>query len=119
MKTLNATDVFAGRARQALKDRPIIVKRMFGGLTFMLAGNMLCCISEKGLMVRVGAAAEAKALARPHVAPCLGAGRRMAGFGMVAPRGFATDRSLESWLNAALAYVEKLPSKKPKPVRRR
>ena len=47
METLNATEILADRVRHMLADRPIAAKRMFGGLTFMLAGNMLCCVSEK------------------------------------------------------------------------
>jgi hypothetical protein len=89
---------------------------MFGGLTFLLSGNMLCCISEKGLMAQVGAAAEPAALAKPHAAPCLGAGRR------VHPGGatrVACGCELEGWLGLALAYVEQLPPKKAKPPRRR
>src|SRR5712692_11812686 len=90
METLSATDILADRVRRLLSDRPITAKRMFGGLTFLLSGNMLCCISEKGLMARVGAAAEPTALAKPHAAPCLGAGRRMAVFILVEPPGVAS-----------------------------
>ena len=69
-------------------------------------------------MVRVGAAAEAAALAKPYAAPCLGAGRPMAGFILVTRPGIAADSDLENWLDRALVYVEKLPPKKPKPARR-
>jgi TfoX/Sxy family transcriptional regulator of competence genes len=119
METLSAVENLADRVRHQLADRPIATKRMFGGLTFMLSGNMLCCVSEKGLMVRVGAAAEVEALAKPHAVPCLGAGRPMAGFILVAPPGVATDADLENWLDCALVYVEKLQPKKAKPARRR
>ncbi len=118
MATLNATDILADRVRRLLADRPITAKRMFGGLTFLLSGNMLCCVSGKGLMVRVGAAAEPAALAKPHAAPCLGAGRRMAGFILVEPPGVASGADLEGWLGLALGYVEQLPPKKAKPARR-
>jgi TfoX/Sxy family transcriptional regulator of competence genes len=119
MATLNRTDVLADRVRRLLTHRPVAAKRMFGGLTFMLSGNMLCCVSEKGLMVRVGAAAEAEALAKPHATPCLGAGRPMAGFIMVAPPGVAADADLEDWLGRALQYVETLPPKEAKPRKQR
>jgi len=119
METLNSTDTLADRVRRLLVDRPITAKRMFGRLSFMLSGNMLCCVSEKGLMVRVGAAAEAEALAMPHAAPCLGAGRPMAGFILVAPRGVVTDADLGGWLDQALRYVEELPPKEVKPTKRR
>ena len=116
---MNTAEILADRVRHMLADRPIVAKRMFGGLTFMLSGNMLCCVSEKGLMVRVGASAEAAALAKPHAALCLGAGRPMAGFILVAQSGVTADADLESWLDRALAYVEKLPPKKAKLARRR
>lgn len=67
----------ADRVQKLLADTRVTTKRMFGGLTFLLNGNMLCCASPKGLMVRVGAATEAGALESPHASPCLGAGRRM------------------------------------------
>lgn len=117
METVSATEVLVNRVRDRLADQPIIAKRMFGGLTFMLNGNMLCCISKKGLMVRVGAAAEPEALTRPNATPCLGAGRPMVGFIMVGPDGVADDADLEGWLGLALAYVELLPPKKTKPRR--
>lgn len=105
------------RVRSALAERPVIAKRMFGGLTFLLNGNMLCCVSDKGLMARVGAKAEPSALKRPHATPCLGSGRRMAGFILVSHDGVAADADLSAWLGMALAYVEQLPPKEPKPSR--
>lgn len=106
--------VLAGRVRHHLAGKPVTAKRMFGGLTFMLNENMLCCASAKGLMVRVGAEAEADALVRPHATRCSGAGRPMVGFIMVAPPGIEDDAALGEWLDRALAYVERLPPKKVK-----
>lgn len=88
-------------------------RRMFGGITMMMNGNMLCCVARQGLMVRVGAAAEATALARPSVQPCMGAGRRMAGFVMVDLDGLTTPQEVTSWLRLAHAYVKSLPPKQP------
>lgn len=88
-------------------------RRMFGGVTVMLDGNMLCCVARRGLMVRVGAAGEAAALARPAAQPCMGTGRRMPGFVMVGHDGLATPQDVGSWLRLAHAYVKSLP---PKPA---
>jgi TfoX/Sxy family transcriptional regulator of competence genes len=107
-------EVLIDRIRVALALRAVTAKRMFGGLTFLLNGNMLCCVSEKGLMVRVGAAAEPAALEKLYAAPCLGAGRRMAGFILVEPKGVARDADLADWLDMALDYVGELPAKAPK-----
>lgn len=115
MRPAAATELLADRVRRTLEDRLVTAKRMFGGLTFLLSGNMLCCVSAKGLMVRVGAAAEPDALKRPFVARCLGAGRPMAGFLLVEAEGVANDADLRAWLELALAYVGDLPPKKAKP----
>jgi TfoX/Sxy family transcriptional regulator of competence genes len=111
-------EVLVSRVRSVLDGRPVTARRMFGGLTFLLNGNMLCCVSEKGLMARVGAKAEPVALERPYAAPCLGAGRRMAGFILVEREGLTTDADLAAWLDMALAYVAELPAKSPKPAGR-
>ncbi len=105
------------RVREALAGRPITAKRMFGGITFLLNGNMLCCVSAKGLMARVGAAAEPAALQKPHAPPCLG--RPMAGFVLVQPKGVARDAELNDWLDMAIDYVGGLPPKHSKPARQK
>ncbi len=87
-------------------------KRMFGGTTFMLAGHMLCCVSKRGLMARVGAAAEPAALARPHARPCEGTGRPMPGFVMVAAAGLPDEQVLDAWLTLARDYIVTLPPKR-------
>jgi TfoX/Sxy family transcriptional regulator of competence genes len=84
---------------------------MFGGITFLMNGNMLCCASKQGLMVRVGRDAEEAALSQPFARPCLGAGRRMAGFVMVEPVGITESTALARWLEMARAYVNRLPPK--------
>lgn len=106
---------------RALRGRDYEVRRMFGGKTFMLGGNMLCCVSPKGLMARVGAAAEPDALSRPHAEPCLGAGRRMAGFIIVDFAGLTSDPEVGHWVGQALDYVGALPPKDkvPKPRKSR
>lgn len=104
--------VLAARVRDALPAKFASEKRMFGGITFMVNGNMLCCVSKRGLMARVGAAAEPEALARPFASPCLGSGRRMAGFIIVAPPGVADADGLNYWLALARTYVEALPPKR-------
>jgi hypothetical protein len=101
----------AARVRAALAADLFTEQRMFGGVAFLLGGNMLCCASRKGLMVRVGRQAEAAALNRPFAAPCLGTGRPMPGFLMVDPPGLATEADLDGWIDLARAYVSALPPK--------
>jgi len=101
------------RVRPALVGREVVEKKMFGGITLMLNGNMLCCVSKKGLMVRVGKEAEAKALQLPHARPCDGAGRKMPGFVMIAPEGL--ERGLTPGIKLALDFVSSLPPKQQMP----
>lgn len=104
--------VLAARVRDALPAKFASEKRMFDGITFMVNGNMLCCVSKRGLMARVGAAADPEALARPFASPCFGSGRRMAGFVTVAPPGVADADGLNYWLALARTYVEATPPKR-------
>lgn len=89
----------------------MVEKRMFGGLAFMLDGNMLCCASKSGVMFRVGKGAEPAALARPNAKPCLGTSRPMAGFILVDHRGLELDAVLSEWIELAKAYVQTLAAK--------
>jgi len=108
-------EILINRVRRAMDGQPVTTEYMFGGLTFLLNGNMLCSVSKKGLMARVGADAGPSALTMPHATACLGAGRRMAGFILVDHAGIATDAELTAWLHMALAYVAQLPAKVSKP----
>ena len=103
--------VLVERIRAQLPVHHVTEKRMFGGVTFLMNGNMLCCASKQGLMVRVGRDAEAAALSQPFAQPCLGTGRRMAGFIMIEPAGIAESTALSRWLEMARAYVSQLPPK--------
>jgi len=99
------------RVRDALGARPVTEQKMFGGVCFMLAGNMLVCASPRGLMVRTGKDGYAAALARPHAAPMRQGTREMPGFVVVTQEGVASARDLEAWLARALAFVGTLPAK--------
>lgn len=111
-------EILAARIRDLLPPGNIEEKRMFGGMVFMTNGNMLCCASRQGLMVRVGAAAEPEALAHPHARRCCGTGREMPGFVLVDPEGVGTGQDLAEWLAMAWRYVEALPPKAAQTGRR-
>jgi hypothetical protein len=111
MKNHEGILILAERIRAALPANYASEKRMFGGITFLVNGNMLCCASKQGLMVRVGKEAEAAALSRPFARPCLGTGRRMAGFIMIEPAGIAEPTALSQWLDMARDYAGRLPPK--------
>lgn len=94
-------------------------QRQFGGNSFMLRGNMLCCVGKHGLMARVGKEQEDAALEKPHAKPFDMTGRRMGGLISVAPEGVASDEDLKGWLDMAMAFVETLPEKVKKPKAKR
>jgi TfoX/Sxy family transcriptional regulator of competence genes len=102
-------DELAGRVRSALADAPSVREvRMFGGLGFMLNGNMVAACSPRGLLVRVGEAGMAEALSL-GAQPMVMNGRTMKGF--VRIDGSADGRAVKSWLRRARAFVETLPAK--------
>jgi TfoX/Sxy family transcriptional regulator of competence genes len=102
----------AERARAALAGRDgIAEKQMFGGLAFMLHGNMCCGIVKSDLMLRLGPEGADRALDEPHTRPMDFTGRPMTGMVFVEPEAFGTDEMLEGWVDRAIAYVSVLPPK--------
>ena len=84
----------AGRVRQVLSNRDgVVEKRMVGGLSFLVNGNMCCGITDRALMVRVGAQGREQALREPPVRPMQLGGRTLSGFICVEPAGFAAHRA--------------------------
>jgi hypothetical protein len=84
---------------------------MFGGIAFMLHGNMCCGVVKDTLMVRVGPEQYAKALAEPHARPMDFTGRPLNGFVYVGPAGYKTEAALRQWLKRATNFVASLPAK--------
>jgi TfoX/Sxy family transcriptional regulator of competence genes len=92
--------------------------RMFGGLCFMLNGNMVAGTSKRGLMVRVGKEREPDALARPGAKRMEMTGRPMEGYVFVDPPP-RDEEALRDLLNLAVTFVKTLPPKAPKSKPRR
>jgi len=102
----------AGRLRKALSGRRRLAeKRMFGGVCFLLKGNMLCGVGDGRFMFRVGKDQDAAALERPGAAPMDFTGRPMKGFVWVDPAR-CDARRLKGWIAMAERYVGALPAKK-------
>jgi TfoX/Sxy family transcriptional regulator of competence genes len=103
----------ANRIRELLgSERGVEEKRMFGGLAFLINGNMSVAASGKGgLMVRVTPEDTEKLLARTHVSPMVMAGREARGWLRVAAEGVKTKRQLESWVTRGVGYARSLPPK--------
>src|SRR5215472_2908179 len=82
--------------------------KMFGGVGFMLNGNLLAGASRRGLLLRVGGEREAEALRRPGARPMVMRGRTMAGYVYVDPPALSAE-SVPAWLNLAIPHVRSLP----------
>jgi hypothetical protein len=105
----------AERVRDVLGPRTDLVeKKMFGGLAFLLRGNMCCGVHGDDLIVRVGPGQDEAALAQPGARPFDITGRPMSGWILVAPEGTAGADALIEWVDRALAFVETLPPGKEK-----
>lgn len=104
------------RCRELLAGIPgVDERRMFGGLAFMVGGNMLACAYKGNLIVRLDKGeAYDRALKRTHVRPMDITGRPMRGFVIVEPAGLTRANSLRTWLETGLAFAETLPPKKGK-----
>jgi TfoX N-terminal domain len=86
---------------------------MFGGLAFMLEGNMALAISSSGeLMVRVGAEHTDEALSHPHSRPCIMGSREMKGWILVEREGLKTKRQLGPWVSRGSKFARTLPPKR-------
>lgn len=90
---------------------PLAERKMFGGLCFLLDGNMCFGIVGSELMVRVGVAAYADALAQPHAREMDFTGRSMRGFVYVDETGIAEDDDLLTWLRRGADHAASLPPK--------
>ena len=102
----------AGRIRQALSGSPEIVeKKMFGGIGYLLNGNMACGVNGDALIVRVGPEAYKSALAEPYTAVFDLTGRPMTGWVVVKADGIASDEALQGWVERGLAFARTLPAK--------
>ena len=89
----------AERVRKALaRHRDITEKKMFGGLSFLRSGKMLCGVLRDYLVVRVNPEEAAKLLQKPHVRPMDFTGRPMKGFLYVEPGGYKSAAQLSGWI---------------------
>lgn len=106
-----ASDTMGDRLRPLL-PAGLVEKKMFGGLGFMLHGNMAIGTTAQGeLLVRIDPTKQAEALARPGAYQMHMGTRPMTGFVAVAASGTPDDAALGRWIAYALAFTETLPPK--------
>jgi TfoX/Sxy family transcriptional regulator of competence genes len=103
----------AERVRRILDDQPDVTeRRMFGGLAFLVGGNLaLAARGQGGLLVRVDPADHDAALAEPGTEPMVMRERLMRGWIAVAPGACAKPADLNRWVRRGLAYTLTLPAK--------
>lgn len=98
--------------RARLANHPGLTERqMFGGIAFMVHGNMAVGVSGSDLMVRVGEDAHDVAVSRPGARIFDLAKRPMRGWVVVSPEGFSTEKKLNAWIQQGVAFAETLPRK--------
>jgi TfoX/Sxy family transcriptional regulator of competence genes len=103
----------ADRIRELLGTvRGVDEKRMFGGLAFLINGNMSVAVSKQGgILVRVPPDETEKLLARAHVNPMVMAGREARGWIRVDADGVKTKRQLTAWVTRGVEFAQGLPPK--------
>ena len=102
----------AQRLEAALKHkRGITTRKMFGGLCFLLHGNMLCGVEKNNLVMRVGADNYEKLLKLKYASPMDFTGKPMKGLLYVSSEGVKTKAALDKWVNRCLDCVSGLPKK--------
>lgn len=102
----------ANRIRELLADQDAVTEmEMFGGIAFLLAGNMAVGVSREELMVRVGKDHGDAALEQPHTRPFDMTGRPMKAWVLVEEAGFESDEQLAAWVARGVAFARSLPPK--------
>ena len=114
MRPMAYDEDLANRIRELVADEPDLTeKRMFGGLAFLIGGNMSVAASgQGGLMVRVDPDETEALVAKPHAQPFVMRGREMKGWLRVGDEGVRTKRQLEPWVRRGVAYARSLPPKR-------
>jgi hypothetical protein len=98
--------------RAHIANRPDLTEReMFGGIAFMVGGNMAVGVSGDDLMVRVGKETYDDALRETGVREFDMSGRPMRGWVLVSGEGFSTEADLETWIDRGVSYAKSLPPK--------
>ena len=105
-------EVLASRILAVLDQQPgLVEKKMFGGVGFMVQGNMACGVHKDMLIVRVGPEAYDETMKYPHTRPFDMTGRAMKGWVMVEQGGFTSEAELKEWVEAGLNFALTLPPK--------
>jgi TfoX/Sxy family transcriptional regulator of competence genes len=101
----------AERIRSQLDGMPFVEKKMFGGVGFLLNGNMACGVNKDDLIVRVDPEKHPALLKKPHAKPFDLTGRPMKGWLVIEAEGCKTDKQLSTWVKEGISFALTLPPK--------
>ncbi|RPH51277.1 MAG: TfoX family protein [Desulfobacteraceae bacterium] len=102
----------AQRVKELLEEEPgFNEKKMFGGICFLMNGNMAYGILNEDLIVRVGPVNYDRMLKSPHVRKFDITGRPMKGWVMISCEGYESDKDLAGWIRQGKQYALSLPPK--------
>jgi hypothetical protein len=102
----------AQRVRRVLGEKPgLVEKKMFGGIGYLVQGNMACGVNRGDLIIRVGPEQYEAALSRPNTRPFDLTGRPMKGWVVVEPDGYEAEDDLKGWVEEGLGFALSLPPK--------
>jgi hypothetical protein len=106
------SEALAGRIRRRLDRRKNVEeKKMFGGVGFLLSGNLCVGVWKESLVARLGPEQGEEALKEAHVREFDITGRAMTGWVLIGPEGLADDEQLNVWIQRAARFVGTLPAK--------
>jgi TfoX/Sxy family transcriptional regulator of competence genes len=101
----------AERIRSLLAGLPFVEKKMFGGVGFLLNGNMACGVNKDDLIVRIDPEKQNTLLRKPHARPFDLTGKPMKGWLLVEAEGCKTEKQLRAWVNEGIEFASTLPPK--------
>ena len=97
----------ADRMRKTLgRRKDIAEKKMFGGLSFLLEGKMLCGVLKEDVVFRISNDEYESAIKKPNVRPMNFTGRPMKGFVYVNQKGCKSERDLKKWIDLSLTHAK-------------
>jgi len=101
----------AERIRARFGEVPFIEKKMFGGVGFLVHGNMACGVYKDHMIVRVHPDKHGKLLKKKFTRVFDITGRSMKGWLMVEPDGCKTEKQVSAWVNEGVGFALTLPPK--------
>jgi TfoX/Sxy family transcriptional regulator of competence genes len=101
----------AERIRSQLDGVPVVEKKMFGGVGFLLNGNMACGVHKDNLIVRINPEKQDSLLKKSHAKPFDLTGKPMKGWLLIEAGGVKTEKQLSAWVKEGVEFASSLPPK--------